>query len=129
VLDSGVWVSAFHFGGTPLIALRVAYRQHEIAICDQILSEIRRTLLNKFGWSPDRIEDALDDYFDGSIRIQISESLIGICRDSRDDMVFECALLAGASIIVSGDKDLLAVGTYEGIRVLTPREFPELMQP
>jgi predicted nucleic acid-binding protein len=38
-------------------------------------------------------------------------------------MVFECAVLAGASIIVSGDKDLLAVGAYEGIRILTQRKF------
>jgi uncharacterized protein len=128
VFDSGVWISAFHFGGTPLVALRAAYRQYEIAICEQVLSEIRRSLRKRFGWSPVRIEDALGDYLDAAIRVQISEGLKGICRDPKDDMVFECAVLAGAGIIVSGDKDLLAVKTYEGIRVLTPREFLQQLE-
>jgi predicted nucleic acid-binding protein len=38
-------------------------------------------------------------------------------------MVLECAARSHADVIVSGDKDLLAVGEYEGIRILTPRAF------
>ncbi len=128
VFDSSVWISAFQFGGTPLVALRAAYRQHRIATCDQILFEISRSLRQKFGWSPDRLEDALGDYLDGAIHVRISGSIHGVCRDPKDDMVFECAVAAGASVIVSGDKDLLAVKTYEGIRVLAPREFLQLME-
>jgi putative PIN family toxin of toxin-antitoxin system len=123
VFDSGVWISAFHFGGTPLAALRTAHIKHQIATCDLILFEIRKALRQKFGWATDPIEDALADYLDEAIRIPITESLTGICRDPKDDMVFECAILAGASLIVAGDKDLLAVEIYEGIRVLTPRDF------
>jgi putative PIN family toxin of toxin-antitoxin system len=123
VFDSGVWISAFQFGGTPLTALRTAYRQHRIATGDKILQEIRRILRQKFGWSPDRIEGALNDYLDDVLYVQIPGVVKGVCRDPNDDMVFECAVMTGAEVVVSGDKDLLAVGTYEGIRVLTPREF------
>lgn len=38
-------------------------------------------------------------------------------------MVLECAIVAGAEIIVSGDKDLLVLNPYEGIRILTAAEF------
>jgi hypothetical protein len=40
-------------------------------------------------------------------------------------LVLECAVVANANLIISGDKDLLALGEYEGIRILTPRAFLE----
>jgi predicted nucleic acid-binding protein len=38
-------------------------------------------------------------------------------------MVLECAVLAGAQAIVAGDKDLLTLGSYNQIRILTPSEY------
>jgi len=38
-------------------------------------------------------------------------------------MLFECAVRAKAEIIVSGDKDVLEVGEYRGIRVITARQY------
>jgi predicted nucleic acid-binding protein len=69
------------------------------------------------------VQEALTFYLTGAIKVLVGGDLRGICRDPNDDMVFECAVLANASVIVSGDKDLLAVKTYKGIRVVTPREF------
>ena len=40
-------------------------------------------------------------------------------RDPDDDQVLACALAAGAGLIVSRDKDLLDLGTFEGIRILS----------
>jgi predicted nucleic acid-binding protein len=67
-------------------------------------------------------------YLSKANHVKVSGKLRGVCRDPNDDMVFECAALAGASIIVAGDKDLLAVGIYQGIRVLTPRDFLHLLE-
>jgi len=39
--------------------------------------------------------------------------------------ILACALSAGTSIVVSGDRDLLEVDGYDGIGVLNPREFTE----
>jgi len=55
--------------------------------------------------------------------IEISGNLIGVCRDPKDDMVLECALQAAAQYIVSGDRDLLVLGEYAGIAIVTPRSF------
>jgi putative PIN family toxin of toxin-antitoxin system len=123
VVDSGIWISGFQFGGTPLAALRLAYKQHQIATCDAILLEILSALIRKFGWTAPRVQDALADYLHDATHVEIPGRLRGVCRDSSDDMVFECALLSGASVIVSGDTDLLAVKECHGIRVLTPRAF------
>ncbi len=125
VVDSCVWISTFQFGGTPLEALNKVYEEHQLAICSPILDEIRRALTESFNWSNARLDGVLAEYLDKVVRANVRGRVSGICRDAKDDMVIECALEAGASLIVSGDKDLLAVGQYEGIRVLTPRAFLE----
>ena len=128
VFDSGVWISAFQFGGTPLVALRYAYTHCRLAACDSVFHEIHKTMVRKFGWTSFRIKGAIEDYLDNTLVIDITGKLHGICRDPKDDMVIECAVLSGAKFIVTGDKDLLAVKDYEGILVLTPREFLQLQE-
>jgi predicted nucleic acid-binding protein len=44
-----------------------------------------------------------------------------MCRDPKDDMVFECAVKAQGEIILSRDNDLVSVKTFRGIHVLTAR--------
>lgn len=40
------------------------------------------------------------------------------CRDPDDDVVLATALGAEATLIVSGDSDLLALGAYQRVRIL-----------
>jgi putative PIN family toxin of toxin-antitoxin system len=42
-----------------------------------------------------------------------------VCRDPDDDAVLACALAAHADLIVSGDKDLLVLQSFQGIPILT----------
>lgn len=70
----------------------------------------------------------LAEYASETVMVKTKGNLRGICRDPKNDMVIECAVIAGADLIVTGDKDLLTVKTYEGIRVLTPREFLQLLE-
>lgn len=44
-------------------------------------------------------------------------------EDPDDSRILECAIAADAGAIVTGDRHLLRLGEYEGIAVLTPREF------
>lgn len=48
---------------------------------------------------------------------------IAACRDPKDDKYLEAALAGGADVIVTGDKDLLALRSFEGIPILTPSSF------
>ncbi|HEY0794550.1 MAG TPA: putative toxin-antitoxin system toxin component, PIN family [Acidisarcina sp.] len=52
------------------------------------------------------------------------EGKLKACRDPDDDMFLECAMRAKADILVAGDKDLLVLGRFEGIRIVTPAEYP-----
>jgi putative PIN family toxin of toxin-antitoxin system len=46
-----------------------------------------------------------------------------VCRDPNDDHVIATAVAVNAEIIVTGDKDLLALSQYQSIRILTARDF------
>jgi putative PIN family toxin of toxin-antitoxin system len=44
-------------------------------------------------------------------------------RDPDDDKIIACALVAGAEYIISRDRDLLSLGTYDGITIIAPEAF------
>lgn len=57
------------------------------------------------------------------------EALLRIVHE-RDELVvsksiLECALAGQAEVIVTGDKALLALGEYRGIRIITLRDYLE----
>ncbi|MGD0413067.1 MAG: putative toxin-antitoxin system toxin component, PIN family [Terracidiphilus sp.] len=49
------------------------------------------------------------------------------CRDPDDDVVLATALSGRADNLVTGDDDLLTLARYHGIRILSPREFWEVL--
>ncbi len=128
VLDTNVWISALQFAkdrGTPTQALEKAMTEDVIATCKEIEDEITRVLTEKFRWEIARTQAALRSILARSIQIELNGSIMG-CRDPKDDMFLECAVLAKANLIIAGDKDLLVLGTYEGTRILTPAQYVAL---
>ncbi len=48
--------------------------------------------------------------------------------DPEDNKIIECAVTAGSDYIVTGDKDLLRLGSYDAIRILNASDFLKLKQ-
>ena len=53
--------------------------------------------------------------------------LPGVTRDPKDESVVACAKEGEEDYIVSGDQDLLVLGEYEGIQIITSRQFVEIL--
>ena len=53
--------------------------------------------------------------------------LPGVTRDPKDDPLVACAVEGAADYLVSGDRDLLDLGETEKIRMVTPRQFLEIL--
>jgi putative PIN family toxin of toxin-antitoxin system len=49
------------------------------------------------------------------------------CRDMKDNFILEIAMAGNASVIVTGDKDLLELNPYRGKKIVTPKEFELIM--
>jgi putative PIN family toxin of toxin-antitoxin system len=51
------------------------------------------------------------------------ESLGPIASDPNDDMFLECAVAGEADFIITGDRHLLEIGEYQGVRIVTASAF------
>lgn len=116
-------MSALAFGGTPRLAVEKAITVDRLAICDLIQDELARILIEKIGWNHSRVVEDMQSYLEKAIWAPVSRDLRRVCRDPKDDMILECAINAKAGIIVTGDKDLLVLKEYQGVHILSPREY------
>lgn len=84
----------------------------------------RPWLLNKYGLDAAAVETVLRFLV---TRGELVEPRIEIrlCRDPRDDMFLEAAVAASADRLVTGDKDLLAMGAVEGVPIVTARQMAD----
>jgi putative PIN family toxin of toxin-antitoxin system len=121
--DTSLWVSAIQFRGLPLEALRYSISHDTPLTCLELEDEIVRTLSQKFGHRGPAVRAQLKIMLENAVRVNISGSLSGICRDPNDDFILECAATGKADLIVTGDKDLLFLHPYQHIEILTPRKY------
>lgn len=131
-LDTNVWISGVFFRrGIPAIILRAwRDRRFEIVTTPETLAELERKLHEKaaqFGTEPGLIDEWLT-YVRTFARITTpTVDASGTCRDPDDDKFLTAALSGHASYIVSGDHDLQVLDEYQGVKVLSPRRFAELL--
>ncbi len=59
--------------------------------------------------------------------VDLPKNVPHICRDPDDDWGIACAVVGGADVIVSGDRDLLDMGQVGDIPIISPRQFTELL--
>lgn len=126
--DSNLYISALNFGGTPLEFLNVARSgAFRLAISEAIVLEVNGVLSEKFRWSSDRIEETVRELRAFAEFVVPRERLQIVTEDPDDDRVLECAVASGSQFIVSGDKHLLVLGEYQGIRIIKVAEFLTLV--
>ena len=127
VVDTNVYVSIFQFGGRLTEILDWAVDGAiELFTSDPLIQELAGVLVEKFGWSPqeaDRTVQLLRSF----TRVIDPHERIRAARDPDDDRVLECAVEAGAQAIVSGDRDLLDIGSFRAISIMSPRQFLDWM--
>lgn len=64
------------------------------------------------------IEAFLADILDHALIVVPNRKITIVTEDPDDNRVLECAVAAGARTIISGDKHLLDLAEYEGVRVV-----------
>lgn len=83
----------------------------------------------KFNLSDNEIKAIIEDEILPFFMVaEIKEEVSGICRDANDDIFLTAASNAQASLIVTGDKDLLELKNFKSIRIVTAREYPDMMK-
>lgn len=127
VLDTNIALSGLLWGGAPGQLIDAAIGQRiELVSSTALLAELQGVLSrDKFAAQLTKRRVTVSRVFDGYVALVLRVSPLAvprvIQRDPDDDHVIACAVTAQANAIVSGDSDLSALGSYQGIPIINAR--------
>ena len=124
LLDSNVWLAILTTDGFCRGVWRHARRACHFYGSQDIVSEIHEKLRAKFGFSR-RHTHLMTLFVAQQTELVEVTSVVKACADPNDDRILAAALDAECSLLVTGDADLLALKKFQGIDILTPRQFSE----
>ncbi len=127
LLDTNVLVSAILFGGTPRRLMEAASRgELELVTSPGLLAELERVLLRKFEFAS-TVTSSIRGELEALCMVVEVAALPEVVADPADDEVLAAAI-GGAQFVVTGDKELLDVGTHQQVTLVSPARFLEMWQ-
>ena len=130
VLDANVFVSFLISHRPPISTILDLWAGGELVVCysSEILDELEAAL--KYPKIRELVSSSETESLIDAIKILgilvIPAKRIEICRDKKDNKYLEVSLESASKFLISGDKDLLALGEFEGIKIVSPRDFVDL---
>jgi putative PIN family toxin of toxin-antitoxin system len=132
VLDTNLLVSYFLTQGDTMSRIINHWEQGHFvnivspAILTELKEVVNRPRLRPYmSADPQALIDVIEqdaEFIPGDLK------LTGICRDPKDDIFIACAVEGHADVLVSGDDDLLTVGAYQGVQIINPAAFLQLLE-
>ncbi len=122
VLDTNVIVAALVAKGLCHEVVVRALGSSAVVTSPALLDELERTLRATFTLGP-----AATGFLE-QLRLRVhlvvpTPLAAPVSRDADDDVVLATAVAANATVVVTGDLDLLVLRQYRGIDIVTPRDF------
>lgn len=126
VFDTNILISALVYGGNPQEALRLALTKQIQAIISPILqAELIDIITKKFPLSLTEMY-LLKEEIERSFIIVNPQMDLDVVRDNDDNRVLEAAVEGECDFVITGDKDLLDLGQFENIKIITSTQFLEI---
>ncbi len=124
VFDTNIFISAFVFPGgqAEQAILKALEGKDKLLISKDIIDEILSVLARKF----DRNSEALAHtaVFLSEIAEMVTPSIkVKVLKDAADNRILECAVSGRADLIVTGDKEILRLKQYKGIKILSLKRY------
>jgi putative PIN family toxin of toxin-antitoxin system len=129
VFDTNTLISGLLWDGNESIVIEKAeIKAIKLFISHQMLEELagvlkRKKFTKKLEGKEYTIEKAIAKIALISTLIEPNININEIKEDLADNRVLECAISCKADFIVSGDKHLLNLKEYEGIKIIKAAEF------
>ena len=129
VADTNIFISALMFGGLPGSFLDLAFlRSFVLVTSPPLLDELDEKLCGKFELSR-KDANLIRARLESCALVLTPDIVLQVIKDDPDDdRVLECAVAGKADYIVSGDKHLLRLGSYQGISIVTARDFMDAIE-
>jgi hypothetical protein len=129
VLDTNIWISFFI--GKAIRKLKRHLIESDVVVLTsdeqigELLDVLKRPKFRRHLSSED-IEAMFLLIFERTERVEPKTPIVD-CRDPKDNFILEIAVEGRADTIVTGDKDLLVMDPYRGIRILSASLFEKLL--
>jgi len=123
LLDTNVLIAAFLTRGTCSELLEHCALHHDLVSSRPILEEFRRSLVEKLEFPPGLAIEASKLFASRMEAVRPVPLGKPVCRDPDDDVVPATALSGKCRCLVTGDRDLLSLGAFKGIPIISPSEF------
>jgi uncharacterized protein len=128
ILDSNVFIAAVAARGLCEAVVELCLERHSLVAGEGILGEVEDKLRTKLK-APPRVAAEYVKFLRQNVQLAKPGKLDPkTCRDPDDLMVLGLVSPGTAQAIVTGDKDLLSLGTFKGASIMTPRAFWEYCQ-
>jgi len=129
VIDTNVFVSIL-FSSPVMKELLESCATYKFTwvISEEIYSEYKRVIEYKKFNFPEEIKQKLLYSIEELAEFVHVSSNVTVSRDKDDDKFINCAIDGNCNFVVSGDKDLLEIREYGGIRIVTVKEFLEIIK-
>jgi putative PIN family toxin of toxin-antitoxin system len=134
VVDANVYASAYvRPEGPPgqIIERFVRDAAFEIVLSTEIVEEVLRALAYPKTRKTVRSKVEPELWFEDIVvlaqLVPGEYGVSGVSDDPDDDKYIAAAVESRAVFVVSGDPDLLNVGEYQSVRIITPRAFLDLL--
>ena len=126
VLDTNILVSSLIFGQKPQQIENLILEKNVIGITSSILlAELADVLTKKFHFNEFRLKQTEKKIEKNFIFVQPT-SIIKILKDDSDNRVLEAAVEGKCQYIITGDKELLSLGKFKGIKIVKVAEFLDI---
>ena len=129
LLDTNVVVSAILFGGVPRQLLEAALAGDlDLVTSQPLLAELEMVLTRKFQF-PTSMTASIRAELEALSALVEPVQIERVTRTVADDLVLATAVAGAAEVLVTGDKELLGIGSYEDIPIQSPRDFADMLKP
>lgn len=124
VIDTNVVISGTFFGGYPRKVIESVGKNGLYACATlEIVNEYEEIVDEMIRRKQGHLRRDILKPFIGGLKMIDPFTKVAVSRDPDDDKFISCAVDAKALYVVSGDKDLLEIGRYRFVEILTAAEF------
>ncbi|MFA7133377.1 MAG: putative toxin-antitoxin system toxin component, PIN family [archaeon] len=129
VLDTNILISASYWFGNPKRIVDCVLNKKIIAYSSvELIEEYKNSIIRDFDETKE-IAESKAAFFELIFQLIQPIQKVFACEDKDDNKVLEVAVCANANFIISGDKHLLKMNEFNGIKIVTARQFIEFFTP